>query len=279
MTRTTLDLRAALQRLADQAPTVEQLDQRPWRRSLPPRGRRRSAGVVALVVSAAAIVVVLAAVGFAVFGRDHAAPQAGGSHAALEARPLVAPAVVVGSGGRPLADPLRTLPFAAPGTTAQYQRLTPVQRHQLAVALARTDCAAQVGSDEPVRVACTAPAGGRPTALLLGPSIFDDGGLLHVRAVEPSALGTAEWSVSITLDRAASRAWTRYTTAHHSADAGSADPRRCGRVVPCADYVAFVVDGEALSVPTTLGPLGAQTSINGNFSERTAKRLARELDH
>ena len=229
-------------------------------------------------MSAAAVLVVLAAVGFAVFDHDDAPPAAGGSHAALEARPLIAPAVVVTPGSHRLADPLGALPFAAPTTAAEYRRLDPAQRQQLAAVLARTECAVQAGSDAPVRVACTSAFGGPLFALLLGPSIFDDSGLLDARAVEPSGLSSAQWTVEITLDRPASRAWLRYTTAHHRLDPGSADPRRCGSDVPCADYVAFVVDGQAVSVPIILGPLDRFTEISGNFTERTAKRLAQGLD-
>lgn len=57
-----------------------------------------------------------------------------------------------------------------------------------------------------------------------------------------------------------------------------ADPRRCGSDVPCADYVAFVVDGQAVSVPITREPLDRFTEISGNLTERTAKRLAQGLD-
>src|SRR5581483_453348 len=133
-------------------------------------------------------------------------------------------------------------------------------------------------SDHPIRVACTEPPGGPRDAVLLGPAIFGGAGVVSVRAVEPSA-GDAQWTLSITLDRQAAAAWTAYTRAHHaSGEPGGVDATNCASTgVPCADFVAFVADGQVLTLPLTLATLGSHLQLAGGFTEEQATRLAREL--
>jgi len=282
MMRSVVDLRAALNRLAAQAPTSAELDHRPWTAGARPLGhsprRRRSGNLVAVAASVVVLLAAVAVVAVLVLRDGDAPTPATGGRAALEARPLIAPAIRISSTGPKVADPLRGLPFAVPSSEADYARLSGAQRGQLLAALARTDCAAQAASDAAVRVACTGAAGAPLVAVLLGPTVFGTRDVARAVAVAPSIDGVTEWTVNLELNSRGAAAWLHYTSAHYETDPGVADPSRCAsNRVPCRDFVAFVVDGRAISVPITLAPLDRFTQISGNFTERTAKRLAQEL--
>jgi hypothetical protein len=283
MTRTVLELRTALQHLADQAATVEDLDHRPWSYatdSAPRTQRRRPTGrLLAIAASTGAVLIALGVLGVTVFNQDHSSTPSGHGQAVLEVRPLLAPAVPLASSGPRSPDPLSGLPFEIPNTAAAYDRLSTTQRQQLLAALAHTDCAAQEGSQAPTRVACNRPIDGEQTAFLLGPSIFGKPHLTRAEALAPDAgVGNLHWTVAITLDSQATRAWSSYTTAHHTNQTSSVGPTQCATgSIPCADFVAFLINGDVLSVPVTLAPLGSSTQITGNFDEQAATTLAHDL--
>lgn len=281
MTRTTTELRAALQLLADQAPSVDDLDHRPWSdadiTTRPRRHRPRGTTVLAALASVAVVIALVVAV-VDIFGaRTGSEPAAG--RAALEVRPLVAPPVAVTRSGVRSVDPLRALTFPVPRSATGYDRLSAAEQHQVLAALATTACGAQPASTAPTRIACTG-AHGRSTAYLLGPSLFGRDQLTDAEPVAPPSSGSSgQWSVQLTLGEHASAAWARYTNAHHALGAGRVDATQCATDrISCADYVAFVVNGSAVTVPGTLTPItGGQTEITGDLDQQTATALADQL--
>jgi preprotein translocase subunit SecD len=284
MTRTTTELRAALQLLAEQAPSVEDLDHRAWSDAADPATRSRhhrprGRTVFAALASAAVVIALVVAVVEIIGARTGSGPAAGG--AALEVRPLVAPAVPVTPSGARSPDPLHALTFPVPRSETGYDRLSAAQQQQLLAALATTDCSTQTASTAPTRIACADGPGHRqPTAYLLGPSIFGRDQLADAQPIAPSApSGSGEWSVLLTLGKRASTAWARYTTAHHALSAGKVDATQCASSgTPCADFVAFVVNGSAVTVPGTLAPItGGRTLISSNLDRQTATTLAEQL--
>lgn len=83
----------------------------------------------------------------------------------------------------------------------------------------------------------------------------------------------------LTLGKHASTAWARYTTAHHETRKRSANPQQCAsNGTPCADFVAFVVNGSAVKVPVNLAPMtDGHIQIVGNLDRQTATTLAEQL--
>ena len=281
---TTTELRAALLNLAERAPTIDDLDHSAWAEAGPAdqtRRQRPSGRTVLAVLAAAAAVVALVAIAVNITdGRTNSSPPASGG-GVLEVRPLIAPAVLITSAGTVRsADPLRALAFTVPASENDYDALSATQQHQLLTALANTDCDAQSASAAPTRVACSPDlGGGQRIGYLLGPSIFGAAQLTDARAVPPSLPGgSTEWTVALTLNDGATAAWASYTRNHHVGSTTADGPTQCASAgTPCSDYVAFVIDGAAQSVPLTLATLGRSTQITGDFTERTATRIAREL--
>jgi len=287
MTATIDDLRSALRELADQAPPLDALHHRAWRDTADVRrARRRPPGRVLAALAAAAVVAGLA-VGATVAvsqRHDNQVPARVGDVpvGSLEARPLVAPPVAVAASGPYRIDPTASLDFPVPTTDTGYDALTTAQQQELRTALSHTDCAAQAGSTATWRVACDRTEGTPRQVYLLGPVVF---GRSDVRRATPEPpirgipSGSTRWTVALTLDRSGAARWHAFTAQHNSGGAGSSStPVVCAAdTVPCADYVAFVVDGVAVSVPVTESALSSQTQISGNFTEQTARALAREL--
>jgi preprotein translocase subunit SecD len=118
----------------------------------------------------------------------------------------------------------------------------------------------------------------RRHAFLLGPTIARGIDVMAATPVGPDQ-GSTQWGVLVTLDATGRVALSRYT-ARHNADATPAGgPGSCGRAgTPCADFVAFVVDGVVVSAPVTLAPItGDSLQILGNFTQNSAALLAAEL--
>ncbi len=282
MTRTVVDLRSALQELADQATTVDDLDHRPWTSTADSVARSRRRGpsrrVLTTVASAAAVAIALTVFCVTLVSHDNSRAPAGHGSATLEVRPLLAPAVAVDSSSPTSTNPLPGLSFDLPTSAVGYDLLTTAQRRDLQTALTHTDCASQSESEARIRVACIS-TGGQQIAVLLGPSIFGTDDVIGAEALPPSpSAGQLQWAVALTLDSSAATAWSRYTTAHHANNPGSGAPTQCASGnVPCSDFVAFLVDGNVIWVPLTLAPSGRVTEISGGFNERDATTLAHSL--
>lgn len=198
----------------------------------------------------------------------------------LELRPVIAPAVGLRSGPAGNPDPLGDLGFAAPTTEAAWDALTPAQQHKIDNRLATASCRpVPAGSVAPV-VACMDEADnyGPGDVVLLGATVLDGTSVTSATALAPNAR-TAAWTVNLTFDRHGAQAWSAFTGAHHTSDASSsATLSTCASYsTPCEDFVAFVSDGRAISVPLTNARLSSQTEISGAFTKKSAQRLATAL--
>jgi hypothetical protein len=284
----TVTLRAALELLAEQAPSVDELDHTAWSGRTSGRASRiagrcphrpRHRLQLAAIASAVAVVAALV-VGTQLIHHRHGTTPASSGRAVLEVRPLVAPGVFVLAAGARASNPLQALPFPIPTTAAEYERLSAAQQQQVRSALATTDCTHQSGSAAPTRVACSAPIDGRRMAFLLGPSLFGNDQIKSAEAVAPSpGLGETEWTVAYILREPAAIAFARYTTAHHTSDFVAHAGPSCGLgAPPCDDVLGFVVNGSVMSTPVTIGPInGGTIQMSGNFDKQSATALAKQL--
>lgn len=136
-----------------------------------------------------------------------------------------------------------------------------------------TDCAHPKPATTDRRVVCDSAG---KLVYVTGSAIFDANDIDTARAVPPSAGGGVQWSVAITLIPAASQRFADFTEAHNAGGGELGDPTGCGAAAqPCADYVAFIANGSAVSVPATLQPIpGPGVMISGGFTEASAKQLA-----
>ena len=201
----------------------------------------------------------------------------------LELRPLVAPAVQVSGSTSTSDDPLAGLPFEAPTSDADYDRLPPAQQNLLTTALKHAACTS-LHTPPPTsdRVVCDTQ-GSPPIALLLGPTIVDGTQVETATAIPPDASvsGAAQWAVAITLEAGGQAKWSSYTAAHNTG--GNGDPASsvmtCRRTqTPCADFVAFVLDGSVVSVPFNLDAItGSTTQITGALTQDAATALAAQI--
>lgn len=203
---------------------------------------------------------------------------------AVHLRGVIAPAVHVTCAADTCAagsvtDALRAANIDPPPLTeASYHALSPAQRHRIAAALARFDCSSvRHERDDPASyfVGCNSGA-----AYFLGPAIVSGTDVAQATATGPDRINP-QWRVNLDLTTAGAAAWAQYTGAHNSSGTPtSVDVTSCGLdTTPCATWVAFVVDGNVLSVPYTLDAITAgSTQITGQFDASEAKRLAALLD-
>ena len=101
-------------------------------------------------------------------------------------------------------------------------------------------------------------------------------------AQAPSANGNTVWSVQLTLKSAGDDAWSKYTAAHNigsTSDSTNASSTNCSKTTyPCADFVAFTLDGRVITAPVNESAInGRPTSITGSFDETSANQLADQL--
>jgi len=195
----------------------------------------------------------------------------------LDLRPLITPGVPVS--GSTSGDPLSTLPFAPPTSERGYRQLSHSQQGQLTAALAHTACAAlKIPTATTDRVVCDTTGGSPPLALLLGPTIADSTQIASAAAIPPDPSGPVQWAVAITFRPAGQTAWSSYTTAHNTGGQSNGTTSRtdCGPTrIPCADFVAFVLDGSVVSVPFNLDAVtGSTTEITGALTQAAATTLA-----
>jgi preprotein translocase subunit SecD len=118
-------------------------------------------------------------------------------------------------------------------------------------------------------------------AYLLGPIVVKGTEITTASAVAPSvSQGQTEWTVSLGLKGSGQTAWGKYTSAHNIHSSGAtADPTTCSSsATPCADFVAFTLDGDVLSTPVNESAInGGNTQITGNFTHSSPDKIAKEL--
>lgn len=200
--------------------------------------------------------------------------------ARLTFRPLLVPAVPVTcttSGAARCAPVLDRLPRDA----AAVAKLSSTGLVLLAKKLAGVDCATQAGlaiPDNRAQLVCGSNGSTR-TAYLTGPAVVAGDDVVAARPVAPGAGGSPQWTVSISLNAAGRSAWARWTAAHNTGNSASADPAACAPyATACANFVAFVYDGAALSVPATVQPIvGVDTTVSGSFTATSARALSSAL--
>jgi preprotein translocase subunit SecD len=119
---------------------------------------------------------------------------------------------------------------------------------------------------------------GQGNANLLGPAILTNAAVASASANAPDVrAGQTQWTVAITLTGAGQSTWSAYTTAHNATIEPHLTPltTACGTSRPCANYVAFTLDGRADSIPLIEAPItGTVTRISGNFTQSSATSLA-----
>ncbi len=225
-----------------------------------------------------------------------------GQAAKLNFRPVVMPAVPftpaasTSSSATPSAststtkslDPLKGLKFAIPTSEAEYDKLTTAQQQQLQTALANFDCTSKNKPPDLVNqtlIACDEPVGTSPPTqiYLLGPVIVAGNQISSASAVAPNLTsGQTQWTVSLNLKPSGQTAWARYTGAHHSTQSPNIPPvSSCGAsTAPCAEYVAFTLDGSVVSAPHNEAAInGGATQISGSFTQSSAEKLAQQLKY
>jgi len=123
-------------------------------------------------------------------------------------------------------------------------------------------------------------------AFLLGKVVVPGTQISDATAQAPNVAGggSAEWTVRLDLKSSGNSAWAKYTTAHNVSQLGSstqADVTSCSAsTYPCADFVAFTLNGEVISAPVNESPInGGATQITGGWGQNSsgAKALAKQL--
>jgi preprotein translocase subunit SecD len=232
--------------------------------------------------------------------KNLAEPAAAGSPAALpQAAPSTTPKASTSTtpkaSATPTPSPTATVPpatatpfagltFPIPTSDTAFNKLTSTQQQELQAALSTFDCnAAQNEKDDPNSyfIACQ----GGQEAFLLGTVIVPGREISGAAAQAPNiSQGQTQWSVELSLKSTGSRNWSKYTAAHniHGSTGTSPSVASCGATgTPCADFVAFTLDGNVISAPVNNDaiPEGSKTQITGNFTQSTAKELADQLKY
>lgn len=172
----------------------------------------------------------------------------------------------------------RTRPADLSTTEAAFNKLPAARKAVVTRALTNANCAEpHPNPKSPALIACNPLR----RAFLLGPTIASGVDVVAATPVGPSQ-GSTQWGVLVTLDAAGADALSGYTRQNNvRGTPPTGSPDSCGRNpigTPCADFIAFVVDGVVLSAPVTLAPItGGSVQIVGNFTQDTATLLAAEL--
>jgi preprotein translocase subunit SecD len=188
------------------------------------------------------------------------------------------------------ADPLKGLSFAVPTSDTAFNKLTQAQQQELQARLATFDCSSDQpdGAAQETKpfLACDNNDPTKATSVfLLGPVIVPGTEISSATANPPDFSGnggSAEWTVSLNLKSSGSKAWAKYTGAHNTGGQDISTPiTSCGPSgTPCANYVAFTLDGAVVSSPYNKDAINGQaTQISGSFTEDSANLLARELKY
>lgn len=178
------------------------------------------------------------------------------------------------------ADPFRSV--HVPANEQAYAALSPAQRSALKEALRGVDCAhppAIPGSS--VRVVCDADS----DVFLLGSLIFNGNDVKKATPL-PASDVNPQWSLSLSLNPAATGRLGRWTSQHHVASGtGTFNDVQTSSKPPCAlfartqcsDFLAYVSHDRVLTVPVTTAPTDSVITVYGPFDEASVSRLAREI--
>ncbi|HKF31851.1 MAG TPA: protein translocase subunit SecD [Jatrophihabitantaceae bacterium] len=219
-----------------------------------------------------------------------AKPKATPSPAHATPTPTPTPTPTSAAATAKTATPFKGLSFAVPKSEEEYNKLSSAQKQELQSRLTTLDCTADqpdglAQRGEPL-VACDSKQPGQATlAFLLGPVIVPGTEISSASANPPDFTGnggSAEWTVSLSLKSSGSSAWAKYTGAHNTGGQNANSPiTSCGPSgIPCANYVAFTLDGAVISSPYNRDAINGQaTQISGGFTESSATLLARELKY
>ena len=189
------------------------------------------------------------------------------------------------------ADPLKGMTFPVPLDDTAFNKLTTAQQQELQARLATFNCASDQPDGVPQRqqafISCDSSDNDTATMVfLLGKVIVPGTEISSASANAPDLSGnggSAEWTVSLNLKSSGSRAWGSYTGKHNTGgqDLPAGALESCGPSgSPCADFVAFTLDGAVVSSPYNRDTInGGATQISGSFNETSANLLARELKY
>jgi preprotein translocase subunit SecD len=186
------------------------------------------------------------------------------------------------------ANPLKGLPFPIPKSDSEFDKLTSAQQQQLQAAVSNFDCSSAQDEHDIAKkpfLACDdGKTYGAQLAYLLGPVIVPGHEIKSASAQAPNTSnGETEWSVSLSLKSSGQTHWAKYTGAHNlgSAQASGGAVTQCSASsTPCADYVAFTLDGNVISAPVNQEAInGGDTQISGNFNPTSSKELADQLKY
>jgi preprotein translocase subunit SecD len=203
----------------------------------------------------------------------------------VELRGLVAPPVPVRcSSDHCAADSVRTALRGArldppPLTEASYTVLSAADRRALGAALGRFDCASTKDEKDDQNsyfVSCLGHS-----AYYLGPVIVSGSDIAEATA-NPPGNGDSRWTIVLSFTHDGSAKVAAYTGAHNfSGTPPGVTVGRCSyNTTPCANWLAFAVNGTILSTPANLEAInGGTLQIAGSFRAAAAKQLAGQLAH
>jgi preprotein translocase subunit SecD len=181
-----------------------------------------------------------------------------------------------------------------PAPCHAYSSLSATQQQEIRASLQNFDCnAAPSEADIPYSyyIACDST---NNYAFLLSHVVVRGQQISSASAQAPSVGsvgGSTEWTVNLTLTNSGGDAWHAWTSKYNfpQANTSSVSPIQnptsttpvCGpsATLPCSDFVAFTLDGQAISYPVTLAVLDTRTQVSGNFDQTSANQLAQELNY
>jgi preprotein translocase subunit SecD len=199
-----------------------------------------------------------------------------------------APATATKCSKTSVSDAAKAGGFTVPLTGDAWDKLSQTDQTQLDAGLAGFDCASAPNErDQPDTyfIACAKGSdygvAAPHVAFLLGPVIVAGHQIDTASALAPNAQqGQFGWSVQLSLKDSGQSAWAAYTSAHNVGGSQNSPPvTSCATGgTPCADFVAFTLDGQVLSAPVNLQAINGQnTQITGNFDSDSANDLANKL--
>lgn len=180
------------------------------------------------------------------------------------------------------ANPLAGLTFPIPQDETAYDKLSATQQDQLRAAMQNFDCTSKPPDDasHPTLLACDSAT--TPTLVFLLGNIIVPGTEISSASAQAPNGTNLQWAVSLNLKSTGQKVWGDYTTAHNTGGVDSTTAiTSCGSTgTPCADFVAFTLDGVVVSAPYNQQAInGVATQISGSFTQQSATDLANQLKY
>jgi preprotein translocase subunit SecD len=177
------------------------------------------------------------------------------------------------------------------GTCHAYSSLSAARQQAVSAALRTFDCASAVNEPDTANryyIACD-NSSGASVAYLLGHVVVKGSQVDSASAQAPSTGSggsSADWTVALNLKTSGGDRWNKWTSAYHTTSTNvsavqTSDTAPCGvsAAIPCSDFVAFTLNGEVVSAPVTNAVLDTRTSISGGFGQKSADKLAEQLNY